>query len=72
MIQMGTVNDAGLRVPFQVLPFNPTTPLNAFKTVYIAPRPAACEELKAHIVPRDQHYRGYKTSSHQKVKFVLV
>jgi len=26
--------------------FNPTIPLNAFTMVYIAPRPAACEELQ--------------------------
>jgi len=52
--------------------FNPTIPLNAFKTLYIASRPAACEELKVHIVHRGQHCRVNKNSSHQKVKIVLV
>jgi len=40
--------------------------------VYIAPRPAACEELNVHIVHRDQHCRVNQNSSHQKVKIVLV
>jgi len=52
--------------------FNPTIPLNAFKVVYIAPRPAACEELKVCTVHRGQHCRVNNNSSQQKVKLVVV
>jgi len=52
--------------------FNPTIPLYAFKMVYIAPRPAACEELKVCTVHREQHCRVNKNSSHQEVRTVLV